>query len=115
MRTARLNLGAASAPYRCRRWFAGSSSLHMVVLGMGSDPVPENPLRRLHTYGPVVLAHPHGPMPSDLLEVQGRMTRAFLQEGEVLVGQLLDVDGRPVVVFPEVGGSVMTHNSEQRP
>ena len=88
--------GVEAVPFR--RWFAGPSLLHVIVLGVGSDPVPEDSLRRLDADGAVVVAHAHRPMSSNLLQVQGRMTRVCLQKGEILVRKLLDVDGQPIIV-----------------
>lgn len=104
--------GGAAVPFRR---LAGASGLHVIILGVGSDPVPEDSLRRLDADCPVVVAHAHRPMPSNLLEVQRWMTRVCLQEGEVLVRQLLNVRWQATVVIPEVGVGVMTHSSEQRP
>ena len=82
---------------------------------MGSDPVPQDPARCLDADGTAGVAHPDGPVPSDLLEVQRRMPGVRLQDAEVLVGQLLDVLRQPAVVLPEVGVGMITHSSEQRP
>jgi hypothetical protein len=94
--------GAANPKSRSTLWFADSSSLHVVVL-MSTNPVPQDSLCRLDSDSAIVVAYTDGPMTTNVLEVQRWVTWVSLQQGEVLIRQLLDLGGEPVVVLPEVG------------
>ena len=53
----------------CDALFADALLLHAIILGMSTDPVPQDALLRFDSYGTVMIAHSYGPMSSDLLEV----------------------------------------------
>ena len=67
-------------------WFAGLLPYDPVVLGVQSDPEPNDAARRFHTERSVLLSNSHGPVTADLLEMKRWMTRIRLEEFEVLVG-----------------------------
>jgi hypothetical protein len=69
-----------------RRLVGGILLFHSVVVGMCSDPVPQDSLMRLDANGAEMNSHANRPMASDFLETQRRMARIGFEESEVLVG-----------------------------
>ena len=61
-----------------------------VVVGMGADPEPHEPVGRFDGEGAVVTPDSGRPEAADLLEVKRGMTRVLLQSRVRLVGELLD-------------------------
>lgn len=62
-----------------------------VVIGMGADPKPHEPVFRFHGQGAVVGSNPSRPEATDLFEVERRVPRVLLQARVCLVGEALDI------------------------
>jgi len=88
--------GSSSVPYQPRgalRLIGCVRSLakQPVVIGMGADPEPHEPVFRFHGQGAVVGSNPSRPEATDLFEVERRVPRVLLQARVCLVGEILDV------------------------
>lgn len=67
-----------------------------IILGMRTDPEPENPIRlarSVHSDGAIVNADSDRPEIARFLEVERRVLRMRLEEGEAPAGCLADVRG----------------------
>jgi hypothetical protein len=69
----------------------GILSEQPIVIRMGADPVPDEPVLRLDCKGAVVTPHSRRPEPADLLEVERRVTGVFLQSRVRLIGEVLNM------------------------
>ncbi len=82
-----------------------------IVLGMRSDPEPENAIRNVHSERTIVIPHAHRPKSPNLLEMQGRMAVIGLQEREILVREAPDLSRQRLVAPPELSGGVMRQSA----
>lgn len=73
-----------------------------VVLRVGPDPEPDQPLGRLGGERPMAEPDAGRPEASDLLDVQRRVRGVVLEKGEDLVGELLNGTRKSPVASPEV-------------
>jgi hypothetical protein len=62
-----------------------------VILGMRSNPEPQDIAFVLHRHGSVVEADTDGPEAANLLKVQRRMTWILTQQRIAPVGKVLDI------------------------
>jgi len=82
-----ISRGAPCAPLGCTR----SLAKQPVVIGMGADPEPHEPVFRFHGQGAVVGSNPSRPETTDLFQVERWVPRVLLQARVCLVGEILDV------------------------
>ena len=59
----------------------------VIVLGMRSDPEPQDAIGHVYAEGAIVQAHAHRSESTDALEAKGGVRRIGLEELEALVGQ----------------------------
>jgi hypothetical protein len=86
-----------------------------VIVGMRSNPEPQDIALVFHGHCPVVEADTDGPETTDLLEVQRRMTWILAQQSIAPVGKALDVYWQVTIVGPKTWGRSVSHRSVQRP
>ena len=74
-----------------------------VILSVAADPEPLNSLWNWHAKRPVMQANANAPIApiTDRLELQGRMRRVLLEQGEIAVGQYLHIGWQCVETCPE--------------
>ncbi len=76
-----------------RWWPVGSSkglADQLVVLGVGSDPEPNDAVRSFDAHGAVMDAYPSRVKAADLLEVERRVPWIAFQLLETAIGETLD-------------------------
>jgi hypothetical protein len=74
-----------------------------IVVRMGADPEPYEPVCRFDREGVVVSSDASGPEATDLLEVERGVPRGLFQARVRLIGKLLDFRRQEPVRPPEVG------------
>ena len=78
-----------------------------VVVGVSTDPEPEQSIGRLDGDGPVMEPDTRGPEPTDLLEVKRWVSGVGSEKGERLISELPNLSGKRSVAGPEVGRGVV--------
>lgn len=73
-----------------------------VVIGVVSDPEPDEAVFRLDGQCPVVGSDACGPVGADLLQADRRMMGICLEQGKCFIGELLNLGGQRMVTRPEV-------------
>lgn len=92
-----------------------STADKLIILGMRSDPEPDELLISLDSQCPVVQSNPGRPEATDTTKVQRGMPWVGPKQGERRIGQLLDRLRQLVVEGPESGGGSVIHRSVQSP
>ena len=86
-----------------------------VVIGVGANPEPQDAVVNADAQSAVVDARAHGPIATDLLEMQGRVPMVLLEEVEVLVGSAARRQRESLVGRPERGRGMMLHSGLDLP
>ncbi len=94
---------------------AGRSGHQPVVVGVATDPKPQNTIGNLQSERPVGEANTDGSEAANLLEVERGMLGVAFQESEVLIGTPLDQLGQGVIAGPKFRGCDVLHKSEHLP
>jgi len=80
-----------------------------VIFGVMPDPQPNHRFFVANPQSTILNASANGPIPTDLLEVLGRVKRISLQELEVLVSNSPNVLGKLIIGLPKLLGSLVNH------
>ncbi len=86
-----------------------------VIVGMRSNPEPQDTALVFHGHRSVVDADTDGPETTGLLEVQRGMTWILVQQRIAPVGKALDVCWQVTIVGPKTWGRSVSHRSVHRP
>jgi len=86
-----------------------------VVLRMGTDPDPIDPIVHLGAKCSIVIADPYRPELADAFEMKRRMAGIRLQQVEVLVCYLADICRERLIQRPESRRSKMLQSSRALP
>ena len=79
------------------------------LFGVVTNPKPKQTILHFDCQYAMPYTNACRPESTDLLEVKRRMSWIFLEQCEVLVGQLSNVGGQRVVAPPEAGTGEMVH------
>jgi len=80
-----------------------------------ANPEPQVFIGKLDSQGAILQRNARGPdfLPialAELLELQGRMLRVFLQQRKLLIGAGADVGGQGVIIVPEIRVRAVVHD-----
>jgi hypothetical protein len=86
-----------------------------IVVGVGPDPEPEEPVRCVDRQGTIVRSDSDRMESAYGLEMQRRVTGISLEELELLVGEGPDVSRQRIIAPPEAGCSMVNQSLRERP
>ena len=79
-----------------------------IVVCMGTDPEPHEPVCRFDGESAVMSPDPSRPEAADLLEVKRRMPRILFEPRVRLIGEIPNLGRQGPIQRPEVGRGVMS-------
>ncbi len=86
-----------------------------IILGVGSDPEPKNPIRGVDGECPVVHPDSHRVKATHSLEVERRMARIGLEELKLPGSKCANRFWQPVVAAPEARCGMVIQSFRERP
>jgi len=86
-----------------------------VIVGMRSDPEPQDIALVLHGHCSIVDTDTDGPETTSLLEAQRWMTWILAQQSITSISKTLDVCWQVTIVGPKTWGRSVSHRSVHRP
>lgn len=87
----------------------------LVVVSMGADPHPVDPLWDIRAKGSIVMTDTDGPKVTDPLEMERRVARIRFEKNEILVRKRPDFNRQRLVQRPEPGRCQMLQISRAFP
>jgi len=93
----------------------GGSARQLVVLGMRTDPEPQNSVISIHTQRAMAPADPNRPEPPDLLEMKRGMLGIALEKVIVPASLILNLGRHSIESSPELGSRMMLQISRLFP
>ena len=86
-----------------------------IVFGMCANPKPNQAFLNLNGHSPIFNTDSYRSIPSYLFQVQGRMSKVFLQQFEIFVCQLLNISRKFSITLPKRRARKMSHSSLHLP
>ena len=84
-----------------------------IVIGVRADPEPQVAAICFDRECTVTKSNPHGPVTSDLLELQGWVPRVVLEKLEIAISQSLHRARQGLIGGPELRRREMLHSSRE--
>jgi len=82
-----------------------------IIFSMGPNPEPDQVFFNFNCYSPIFDSNPCRPIPPNLLQMQGWVSRILLQQLEIFICQFLNLSGEFLITLPKRRVCKVFHSS----